>query len=86
MRVYAIRDQKADCFQGLHSALSDAEAIRQLAMVLQTDKLQLSLFPEDFSLYMVGEFNLKSGTIIPLDVPMYVISAVDAKKMLNKGE
>lgn len=59
MKLYSIYDKKAKQFSDPTMCINDDVAKR---MMQQT--LSKTMFPDDYELYMVGEFDVDSGFIV----------------------
>lgn len=79
MKLYSIFDSKANTFCAPFECVSNGVAIRQLMDLVQDAKTTVSKYPEDFSLYFVGDFDTDTGALLPLGtVPVLVLHAKDA--------
>lgn len=79
MKLYSILDEKAGTFCPPFVCVSNGVAVRQLMDLVQDEKTTISKYPEDFSLYFVGDFADDTGLLLPLDsVPVLVMHAKDA--------
>jgi hypothetical protein len=85
LKIYAIRDNKTSAFLRPFIELNDIQATRGLQQAVNDDKIQLSMFAEDFDLYLLGEIDDQSGAITPEKLPEFIVSAISLKK-LNKEE
>ena len=65
MKLYAIRDLKADGFQQVWQAANDEVAIRQFKIICDDKTTLYGMCPNDFDLYSLGEYNDKTGDIVP---------------------
>lgn len=75
--LYAVWDEKA-CFFGIpFPSLTHAEAIRSFSDGVADPQTRLSLHPSDYVLYNVGAFDDVSGSLLPLDKPVYLARASD---------
>lgn len=63
--LYAILDNKAEFYRGPYCARSRAEALRDFQRVANETETQIGRHPEDFTLYVIGEFNDITGEVIP---------------------
>lgn len=63
-KFYAFRDNVADIFLSMDSKRNDAEAIRELDVIVNKEGNRVSQFPEDYDLYYLGEFNERTGVFI----------------------
>lgn len=73
--VYAIRDVKVG-FQSISVQPNDAVAIRGFESTVINSDSVLFTHAEDFSLFKLGEFDVDSGRLIPLDLPLQLVDAV----------
>lgn len=76
MKLFAIRDIKAEGFNIPFCQPTFGLAERMFKDAVKDQENQLSKHPEDFALYHVGEFDNKTGTITALDVPQHVCDAI----------
>lgn len=79
MKLYSIFDAKANTYCAPFECVSNGVAIRQLMDLVSDAKTTVSKYPEDFSLYFVGDFDTDNGQLLPLgSVPVLVLHAKDA--------
>ena len=79
MKLYSIYDAKANTYCAPFECVSNGVAIRQLMDLVSDAKTTVSRYPEDFSLYFVGDFDTDTGALLPLGtVPTLVLHAKDA--------
>lgn len=71
--IYSIRDAKTGFMTPSIDINSDS-AIRNFAFSLIGVPTVISTFAKDFDLYQLGSFDTDSGRLVPLDVPMYIMS------------
>lgn len=79
MKVFSIRDAKAEVYHNPWFAKTHAEAERSFASLVRDGKSQVSQFPEDFDLYYVGDFDDQKGVIHSLDTPQHMHKAIQFK-------
>lgn len=77
MKLYAIRDVKADAFSAVHPCATEGVAKRSFAEACFDSKTDLAKYPEDYTLYQIGEFDATSGEILGLPTPKFLCSAVE---------
>lgn len=76
LKVYAVRDVKADSFsEGLITTGTDGLALRIFADACQDGRTNLAKYPSDFMLYRLGEYDPSSGLLTALAVPELVGTA-----------
>jgi hypothetical protein len=66
VKMYSVYDVKAEIFSSPHFMGSDGVAIRSFSTACEDENSQFYKYPTDFSLYVVGEFNIETGEISPL--------------------
>lgn len=61
MRLYSIYDDKAEQFSPPQVYLNDMLALRAFQGIVNDDKMLIKKYPEDFSLYYVGNIGDSDG-------------------------
>lgn len=84
MKLFAVRDVKADAFGAPMSISTVGLAIRSFSDACCASNSELARFPEDYMLYELGSYEPNSGKIVSLDVPLFVMSATEAVKAASK--
>lgn len=81
-KVFAIRDAKAEIFNLPWIKLTHGEAERDFRTLVNDNKEQskIAMYPEDYDLYFLGDYDDVTGKMIPLDTPQHVLKAVNAVK------
>lgn len=74
--LYCIRDVKAG-FDFPFPERSDATAIRTFNYQINKVGTQFNMFPKDYDLYRVGEFDTDKGVVISDDIPILVVNGVN---------
>lgn len=64
--LVSIYDKQAEYFGNPAVCRSVGEAIRQFADLCSDKQTVVGLHPSDFTLYKVGEFDVDSGSLIPI--------------------
>lgn len=79
--IYSVRDTKMGFAQPLLDS-NDDTAKRNFAAQCQNANVNPTLFyyPEDYSLYKIGEYDTENGKINPFIPPVHLIDAVMFKK------
>lgn len=62
LKIYAIKDKKAEAYLQPFTTTKDGLAIRMIQASMEQEN-NLSKYPEDFSLYQIGEFNENTGKV-----------------------
>jgi len=75
MLLYSIRDEKSELFIGPFFVRHEIDAVRRCLSALQDEKSNLNQYPEDYSLYFLGEISETTG-IFKSDV--FVVSSFSA--------
>lgn len=85
MIAFAIFDQKAHAYNPPYFLPHVDIAIRGFAQSVRSpDRYPtMNMFPEDYSLYEVGEFDDKEGKLISLPEPKFVCRGSDLVKSLS---
>ncbi len=66
MKAFSVRDLSAEGYNRPFFSLTPATAMRELASGLKQDS-NMANFASDFSLFEIGEFDTKTGELIPLE-------------------
>lgn len=73
MKLYAVRDNKADYFLPMFESPTDGTARRTVAEVMLTQQ-SFVVHRADYHLFCIGEWDNQTGRLTPLAVPEPVIS------------
>lgn len=84
MYLYSIYDKKSGLMSPLFSAENDFIARR--AFFRSAGSGDLAVFPEDFDLYKVGEFDLRSGQLKDFAPSEFVCSAIEFVNRSDKND
>lgn len=79
MKLYAIRDSKAESFLPILEASNDAHAMRIIADAM-TQSHQLVQYADDYHVYCLAEYDNGSGNITP-NLPEPVASLIEIREM-----
>lgn len=79
-KVYAIHDSKIEAFMQPFVMHTAGEALRGFAELANDPQTNISKHPTDFTLFELGEYDEKSGALIPHATPMALGLAVQYKK------
>lgn len=79
LRVYSIRDAKAEVFNTPFYQKTHGEAERNFRTLVNDGKSTVNQFPEDFDLYYLGQYDDNEGKFECLDTPQHVIKAIQLK-------
>lgn len=76
--VYSIRDNKMGSFNVPVLIENDAVAVRQFGdLISRGGDSVMSIHPEDFTLYKLGEFDSSTGKFTNLDCPSALATGSD---------
>lgn len=76
--AYSIYDVKDQSFAMPMFVKNDEIAIRNVQAAAGQGSLLL-MFPQDFELYCIGEYESDTGMMIPLEAPRYIGRVLDFK-------
>lgn len=77
VKVFSIRDSKAEVFNSPFFLPTRAMAIRTFAAETSNSESMISKYPSDFALYEIGSYDDQQGRLEPYDVPVLVNVATD---------
>jgi len=69
MKIFSVRDSKAEAFLPPFFAQTAGVAIRQFESAVNDESHDMHRFAEDYTLFELGEFDESSGALLPLDTP-----------------
>ena len=77
MLMFSVFDEKVGAFLPPMFMRSRGEAIRSFSAAVGSKDHQFSMFPSDFVLYFLGEFNDQNGSFITVPTPERLLKASD---------
>lgn len=81
MKIFTVHDSASETFINPFCMVTERDAIQGLKkMVNAEDENQYSLYPEDFNLMQLGEYDNRTGRINTLETPKVVINAAKLKE------
>nr|QJB20094.1 MAG: nonstructural protein [Microvirus sp.] len=83
LKIFTIRDSKGECYNTPFFQKTTGEAERSFRELVNDQKSMVSKYPDDFDLYMVGEYNDQTGVIEPMDTPLHLVKAINVQKPTN---
>lgn len=86
LKAFSVYDQKAKVFHKPFFNATHGEAERNFQTAVNDDKTQFYMYPEDFDLYYIGEYDDNKGVFTSLKSPDHVCKAVSVKKDLPLKE
>lgn len=78
--VYSIRDRRA-AHQMLFTAFGEGEAVRIFKTQANNPNSMIHVYAEDYELYHLGSWDEMTGKITGLDLPEFVVSAINLKEI-----
>lgn len=79
-KAFSIRDSKAEVYFPPFYQKTTGEAERSFAQLVNDPQTMVGKFPEDYDLYLIGEWNDQTGLLIPLDTPLHVMKGISVPK------
>jgi len=76
LKVFSIRDAKAEIFNPPFFKKTHGEAERDFHQLCKDDKSMPAQYPEDYDLYYVGTYDDQTGLIQCLSTPQHVTKAI----------
>lgn len=83
LKMYSIRDQKAEIFNIPFFKKTHGEAERDFTELVRDEKSMPAKYPEDYDLYFVGTYDDQTGVTDSLDTPQHMAKAVTFKTRVN---
>lgn len=80
MKILSVHDAKVNAFAQPFFMRTQAEAMRGWIEVVNDPSTQFNKHPEDFNLFLLGDFDEDTGVITPLNAPNAVASAISVIK------
>ena len=84
VEMFAVYDRKAKGFNTPFFALNGGLACRYVSMREKAEASALTEYPEDFFVARLGEVDLESGAVIPLDGKYETV--MEVKNLIMRGE
>lgn len=79
-KIYAIRDSKGEYFNNPFFNNTHGEAERNFDKLVNDKQSNINQYPEDYSVYHLGDFDESKGTIIALKEPQLIVNATQLRK------
>lgn len=80
MKLFCIRDSKAEIYNTPFVQKSHGEAERTFSRLANEPDQLICRNPEDFDLFFLGEFDELTGKISPMESPLHLKKAIDFKR------
>lgn len=84
--LFSLLDTKTGIFGPLMDCETAASAVRNIKTFLNSgEKSMFSMYPEDYELFQLGDYDKTVGTVIGLEAPLRICSLLEVKaQLLNK--
>lgn len=82
-RMYSIQDSKGETFHPPFYKNTHGEAERDFQELVKDPKSMLHKYPEDYHLYYVGDYDIRTGKIIPQNAPVHILHAAAIPQKLT---
>ncbi|WNK13197.1 MAG: nonstructural protein [Microvirus sp.] len=83
IKIFSVFDKKALAYMQPFYFANKGEAIRALEDITNDSGSRINKHPADFSLWILGEYDDKTGSIKPLDKPQFLEEAANTLKKVN---
>lgn len=84
-KVLAVRDTKSETFLSPITVKTIGEAERGFKDEVNNPQSMMCKHPEDFGLYLLGEYDNLTGILIPESQPKHIASAINHKQAPTAG-
>lgn len=75
LKVFAMRDVKADAFGSPFFLPSEGVARRMLGEWVQDKRSEVAKYPSEFDMYLIGTFNNETGLMTPCTIELVCSAA-----------
>lgn len=79
MKLFTVYDSKAETWSNPMAFQNENVAIRSLGQVVKDRTTEIGAHPEDFSLYLIGEWSQMTGTLTPVPAKC-IIKAIELEE------
>lgn len=86
LKVFAIYDSKAEAYLQPFFMANKGTAIRAIADILTKPDHSFSKYPEDFTLFELGEYDDSNGKMLPHSTPNPIIKTIELKASANSPD
>lgn len=83
LKVFAVRDVKADAYGNLICVQTSGLALRAFADACADSRSPMAQYPEDYSMYELGTFDPSTGVISGHRLPVLVATASSVIEQLR---
>ena len=79
LKVFAIHDAKAEAYMQPFFMANKGTAIRAITELLSKSDHQFSKYPEDFTLFELGEYDDSNGQMLPHSTPLPIAKVIELR-------
>lgn len=79
-KIYSIRDSKGELYNQPFFLNTHGEAERTFRSLANDPKSMVGMYPEDYDLFHIGEFDDSTGVLTPLPTPTHIAKGISMKK------
>ena len=83
--IYSVYDRKAKSYISLFLADTDGLAMRMVSTAARDTTTSLYQYAEDFTLYLLGDFDVLSGLLTSCEPPQFVETVLNLKGSVANG-
>lgn len=80
VKMYSVYDVKTRLYQIPFPAFNDGDAIRRMSDEVNLKDCPVARHPEDYLLFVLGEYDDQNGKLSPFESPEQVIAFSELKK------
>lgn len=80
LKIYSIRDAKAEIYNVPFYKKTHGEAERDFAELCRDEKSMVSKYPEDYDLFFCGIYDDQTGLVESLKTPQHIAKAIEKIK------
>lgn len=84
LKIFSIKDVKADVFMHPFFTHNRATAERDFRRMIADPQTPIFHNPDDFALFEIGNWNDEVGVIVSRDVPDFVIAASSVRNLAEE--
>lgn len=85
LKVYSIYDSKAEAYLQPFFMANKGTAIRAITDILRQNDHQFTKYPEDYTLFELGEYDDSNGQMQPHLTPMPICKAIELKQEASRS-
>jgi len=80
LKIFTIRDSKGEMYNTPFFRRTIGDAERTFHELVNDDKTSVSKYPDDFDLYLIGDFDDQTGITKGLDTPQHIVKAINVRR------